>query len=409
MKLEKTFPIYTKIHASGNVGWRVDMGYIQGKRRYIGFPTEADAKRHQKRCLELQAKQRPADLRDLSESMRHEVLAALAKLRAHNATITQAVDYFLKHARPASANATLGEVMEEFRKAKLKAGMSHKYIKTSRDTFFEPFKKHFKDCFISEITSQDCEDYIFQSKKWNATTQRSHIRHLSVLFNFAVDKGFLAYNPIEKVTKPKRPPSTSRERVVTVDNAIKILQFALKHGYKSECAALVLMLFCGVRTEEVARLDWDDIKLDDETPVVNLYEDITKTGKSRINLIPDNALEWLQLLRSTGPVAGPKYEGRMRYLRKKANADFLQNSARISFASYHLARFEDAPKTAFLLGHDNPTLLYNTYKALVTKAESERYWSITPTYAGVVEQYEPTQGDIDAARAEGILKALRRK
>lgn len=407
MSLEKTFPIYKKVHASGNVGWRVDMGVVGGKRVFKSFTKETSAKVYQKRCLEAQAKRKPADLRDLDESSRHEVLAALAKLRSYNATITQAVDFFLKHAKPDNANATIGEVMEEFREAKTKAGMSKKYIQTSWNTFFVPFKNKFKDCMMSELTADDCEAYIYASKTWNATTKRSHIRHLSVLCNYAVERGCLGYNPFSKVIKPKRPASTSSERVATVDNVIKLLRHALENDYKPECAALVLILFCGVRTDEVARITWDSVRLDEEKPAVHLYDNVTKTGKTRINIIPSNALEWLNLLRSTGPVVSSSYESRMRSLRKNAKAEFKQNSARISFASYHIARFEDAPKTAFMLGHDNPTLLYNTYKALVTKNEAERFWRITPDYDGKHTLLRtPSEAELTEARSAHLRKLL---
>jgi integrase len=409
VSLEKSFPIYKKTHASGNVGWRVDMGFVGSKRIFKSFPDEASALRFQKRCLETQAKKRPVDLRDLSDVMRHEVLAALAKLRDHNATIAQAVDFFLKHARPAKVNVTIGEVMDEFKASKLKGGQSHKYINTAWTSFFVPFRDHFKNCFMTELTTEDCERYVFKSKTWSPTTRRTHTRHLSVLCNFAVEKGFVGYNPFKKITKIKKPAGTSKHRVVSVENVIKLLRYALDHNYKAECASLVLVLFCGVRVEEVSRLNWEDIKLDAETPEVVLSENVTKTGKSRINAIPPNALQWLKLLQGKGMITSENYEGRMRYLRSKANAEFKQNSARISFASYHLARYGNGPKTAFLLGHDNPTLLYNTYKALVTKDDSIRYWKITPDYDGVERDLTPTADQINEARRRGIAKALAAK
>ena len=336
MSLEKTFPIYKKTHKSGNVGFRVDMGKIGKKRIFKSFPDEESAKRFQTQCLKAEAKKRPVDLRDLDDLLRHEVLGALAKLRDYNASITEAVDFFIMHSRPTKSNATIGEVMEAFRSSKMKAVLSSKYLDTAWRSFFVPFRDHFKDCRISEVTTEACEKYIYKSKTWSTTSRRSHLRHLSVLFNFAKGSKYVGINPFDEVQKPKKPPSTSKGRVVTVDNVIKLLQYAREHGYKQECAALVLILFCGVRVDEVARLKWEDIHLDADKPVVVLGESQTKTGKSRINKIPPNALEWLTLLRATGSIAPPNYEGRMRYLRQKAKAEFKQNSARISSASYHV-------------------------------------------------------------------------
>lgn len=408
MSLEKTFPIYKKTHKSGNVGFRVDMGKIGKKRIFKSFPSEASAQTFQRKCLAAEAKKKPVELRDLEDLMRHEVLAALAKLREYNAGITEAVDFFIRHARTSKANATIGEVMTEFKAAKLKGGRTSKYLDTAWNSFFVPFRDHFKNCEIADVTSQECEKYVFKSKVWNATTRRSHIRHLSVLFNFAKDKKYTGINPFDDVEMPKKPASTSKKRVVTVDNVIKFLRYAYDNGYRQECAAMVLILFCGVRVDEVARLTWEDVHLDADRPEVVLGEDQTKTGSGRINRIPANALEWLKSLRGKGLITPPNYENRMRYLRQKTKAGFKQNSARVSFASYHLARYEDAPKTAFLLGHDNPTLLYKNYKAVVTKEEAIRFWKITPDYNGEDIVHRVTEEDIQRARAAGIAKGMAR-
>jgi hypothetical protein len=129
-----------------------------------------------------------------------------------------------------------------------------------------------------------------------------------------------------------------------------------------------------------------------------------------VNPIPENAVAWLKELRSRGKITPKNFEGRMRYLRKKSNSGYKQNSARISFASYHVAMFEDPAKTSLLLGHQSPSLLWNTYRALVTKAEAERYWLITPTYDGkTTSKAEPSQAEIDAARAKRLQRALAEK
>jgi integrase len=132
--------------------------------------------------------------------------------------------------------------------------------------------------------------------------------------------------------------------------------------------------------DEVAKVEWEQVKLDEDAPVVVLDE--TKANRRRVNLLPKNALEWLKKLRGKGKITPENFGGRMRYLRRVSKVEYKQNAARISFASYHVAMHEDAAKTSLLLGHQNPSLLWNTYRALVTKADAERYWKITPDYDG---------------------------
>jgi site-specific recombinase XerD len=53
------------------------------------------------------------------------------------------------------------------------------------------------------------------------------------------------------------------------------------------------------------------------------------------------------------------------------------NALRHSFASYHLAKHGDATKTAFQMGND-PVVVHQSYKALVSNGDVERYWSLRP-------------------------------
>ena len=171
MSAPKTFKIYEKHHASGNLGYRVDMGIIGGRRVFKSFSTKAAAEKHRIACVEAEEKKKPVELRDLDEVSKHEVLAALARLRTHNATITTAVAFYLKHARPPKAHAKISEVMNAFKAVKMKAGRSEKYLETAWKSFFVPFRDQFKDRQVADITSDAVEKYIYRSKKWNATSR----------------------------------------------------------------------------------------------------------------------------------------------------------------------------------------------------------------------------------------------
>jgi hypothetical protein len=161
----------------------------------------------------------------------------------------------------------------------------------------------------------------------------------------------------------------------------------------------------------------------------------------RINALPDNAVEWLRLCnddgKAKGIVAPINYIGRMMRLRKRFYRDiegqrkyekqiaagvkvkkapklysfpidgdltYRQNSARICFASYHIAFHDDAAKTSMLLGHQTSSvLLYTTYRALVTKAQAERYWKIRPNKDATAIV---SQADLAAKRRASLAKSV---
>ena len=64
-----------------------------------------------------------------------------------------------------------------------------------------------------------------------------------------------------------------------------------------------------------------------------------------------------------------------------------------------------------LLGHQNPALLWNTYRALVTKKEAEKYWKITPTYDGKDEINEApvTAEEASTAAMARVVKKVNTK
>jgi integrase len=69
---------------------------------------------------------------------------------------------------------------------------------------------------------------------------------------------------------------------------------------------------------------------------------------------------------------------RMKRIKAAAGLRAPHNALRHSFASYHLAMWQDASKTAFELGHARPDMLYRHYRNLVTKEAAEAYWALTP-------------------------------
>ena len=62
--------------------------------------------------------------------------------------------------------------------------------------------------------------------------------------------------------------------------------------------------------------------------------------------------------------------------------EWPQNALRHSFASYHLAHFNDAALLALELGHTNSNLVFQHYRQLVKPKQAERYWKIAPAVAG---------------------------
>jgi integrase len=360
--------------------------------------------------LEKQALKNPAALSDLDELGRASVRHALERLKPYDASITEAVDFYVKFAKPPKGKITIQEAMDLFQKDKSGEGASDTYLKNSKRSFFVPFRDSFKNCLMNDVTPTRAHQYIYGRDSWNKTTKNSHIRHLRALYSFVKKKGHVTMDPFASVPFAKDRQDKITDKVLPVAGAKKLLQIALDSGRKAACASLALVLFCGIRVEEVERVTWQAIDLDSEKPVIDLKHG--KNGRRRVNPISANAVHWLRSCQcSKGRVAPKNYTKAMQRLRRKAKVVYKQNAARHSFASYHIAHFGDAAKTAILLGHPNPSLLYSTYRELVKVADAERYWNIIPASAEAAQEKARQEADEqarqDAEAASNCEQAMR--
>lgn len=79
------------------------------------------------------------------------------------------------------------------------------------------------------------------------------------------------------------------------------------------------------------------------------------------------------------------YRARLNDAKEAAGiAVWPHNALRHSYASYNLAAFENAAALAGEMGHGSTKMIYEHYRALVTKAKGESFWTIMPAPGGKV-------------------------
>jgi len=143
--------------------------------------------------------------------------------------------------------------------------------------------------------------------------------------------------------------------------------------------ALVIGFFAGLRTAEIERLDWREIDL--KRGFIEITAAKAKSSQRRLVEIQPNLRSWLQpLAKLSGPVrlSEMRHKDRLNLARTSAGIAWPANACRHSFASYHLALFQDAAKTALQLGHTNTAVLFQHYRELATPDEAKAYFAITP-------------------------------
>jgi integrase len=144
------------------------------------------------------------------------------------------------------------------------------------------------------------------------------------------------------------------------------------------CAKLALEAFAGLRFSSAARLVKADVNFKDKG--ITLPAAKIKTRRRHyIDGLPPNLWRWLRV---ASPEAWTLTE--RQYLTLKGEAFTLAgvtnpgNVLRHSFCSYHVAANKDAARTAVILCHANPSMLYQHYKGRATEKDARSYFCIKP-------------------------------
>lgn len=235
---------------------------------------------------------------------------------------------------------------------------------------------------IAEITSDDVRKFMQSLNKPEAALVPAW-QSIRLLFNTAVQDGQLKVSPLVGLKAPKYERKTPE--VLTPEQAERWLLTVLEHR-PGQLAYYVLSFFAGLRSEEITRLKWDYVDLDEGC--INLPAAITKTNVAREVALSPNARLWLRICNRDGVMVISKTEADARdWVRKRllpiAGLKYWpHNSGRHSFVSYHCAYFRNDYLTASEAGHE-VRILKRYYKAGVTRKDAHKYWSIVPPGSGV--------------------------
>jgi integrase len=185
-------------------------------------------------------------------------------------------------------------------------------------------------------------------------------------------RGYATENPIAKIRKPKTPDAPIE--VFTPEQ----LQALLNAAEPSILPFLAIGAFAGLRHAEIGRLDWNEVKLDRNFIEVTALK--SKPASRRLVTIQPNPKAWLTPLARPSGKAQPPNAGKLREAAqlRAGIGKWSTNALRHSFASYHLAEFQDAPALALQMGHTTTAMLFAHYREVVTPESAEAYWQILP-------------------------------
>jgi site-specific recombinase XerC len=349
-------------------------------------------------------KQQGRDFFALTEAERRDVAAVMPKLRESGITIGDAARFALARMRPAGAGKRVADVVEELRASKQQRFERGDLRRPSLRDFLTRTNRLIEamgNRAVGEVTGAEIKAWLIGLKLEPRNTFNL-LRVVSEVFKFAHQRRYIADNPLDELARVDRKEiiglaaEAKEPAILTVDQATRLLASAREtNSVLHLLPAVVLGLFCGLRTEECKRIAWESVHLADTPPLVTVDRAIAKKRRIRHVTIPDNAVAWLTLCpERKGKLTGedPTEDGFHRRFRKliqhagfgrnvkgKWVTEWESNAMRHSFGSYHYALHGDSLETSRLLGHKaSDQVLFDHYRALAGKAQAEAYFAIRP-------------------------------
>jgi integrase len=302
---------------------------------------------------------------ELSAAELHESAGALKELEKAGMTLTEAIQFAIRHAKPPAGVLSVAKAIE--------AALAEKG-KSKRPTYLADLGKRwrrFERWLPAEnhMTENPCLGMTVEE----STTKKSAVRILSIeearKLLHLVAVGF-------KVEAEEREKSSWRGKFGALSLTVPPMDMV---------PIIAVGCFGGVRPEESARMTWDMV--DFKRTHIDLPAEITKDGDRRIVDMPDNLIEWLLPCRKECGLLYPVNFRRKRWALCRAMAwkEWPDDILRHSYGSYHLAKHRNAALTAEQMGHKNARMLYAHYREVVKEVSAiDEYWKLTPELSAKV-------------------------
>lgn len=302
-----------------------------------------------------------------------EEIGAIREARAAGVDLGAAVAAWIKGREESGTARTVAEVVRGRMAAMGRENLSARYVRDVR-SMAEALIDALGARLVPSVTSEMLSGVLWAGNP-AVETVRSRYRRAHGIFEWARARGMVGRNPMDLIKAPKRQ---AREEIaiLTVSEMRQLLATA---EAKDPPVAAVIALggFAGIRSAELHRLDWGQVKRD--AGIIEILAAKSKTRSRRIIRIQPCLASWLQSAPAAGPVwlsnGRKRWESVLRAAGWSGGKRWPANALRHSFASYHLAHFRSAAETALECGH-SAEVLFAHYRELVTPVDAADWWEI---------------------------------
>ena len=393
-----TVTIYKVAQTKGGaeyVSFRVAYYDSEGKRRQEAFADYGEADRAARNVvanitqgdakgLTLTAAERIAYLRakaaleplGIPIDTAAQTIAEAVKLMGGN-FVMEACRHFARTNGASITKKAVQEIVDELIADKEADQCSAVYVRDLR-TRLGAFAKAFQRP-MANITGHEIDAWL-KAQELSPRSRRNYRQAINCLAQYSIGKKYLPkdWSELDAVSIPK-----NRHVDITIyhpDELAKML---------AACPAdmvpfIAVGAFAGLRTAEIVRLDWRDIRL--AQGLIEVPASKAKTASRRLVPITPNLAEWLKPhAKAFGPVCDPSqvHHGFKRITRPDSGITWKRNALRHSFISYRVAQIQNVPQVALEAGN-SPQMIFSNYRELVTPQDAAAWFAISPQAAANV-------------------------
>jgi len=299
---------------------------------------------------------------------------ASARKAAGEIPLADAVRFYRANRKDLLIPRTLAQVAEEFIESRRANGSSEIHVRNCRDYLGRLTGQMRAN--IADVTTAELNKFI-RSQKTLGPVSRNSLRGTSVsMFRFAKRQNYLHpdRDTVADMTESCKVPETE----ITIFTPEEMTKMLLA-SHARLLPVLAIGAFAGIRTAEIKRLHWEDIKW--ERGHIEIAGRKAKTASRRLVPLTDNLKAWLKPWRDeTGEIVSfDDVSGALCDVAVKAGiaGGWRRNALRHSFISYRVAKTGDVPRTALEAGN-SPEMIFRHYRAVVDESAAEEWFGIMP-------------------------------
>lgn len=395
-----TVRIYPRNAERGRSAGFYVASYASGKRRLLWFTDLREAKAEASRIAALMnagdaagAAMTGDERRDLLRATEvvapfqldvptaATLFAEAAKLVGpHNVVL--ACREFARRSPASRERLPMAKAADDYHDAKATKGRSPRLLQDLRSRLGRFVAEH-PGKALGDFTTADVQQWLDRlrcgdGRPVSAQTRRNFATVLSGLFEHYRRRGALLENPCKDLER-----DTVRRTGDVGFWTPAETEALLRAAPDVVLPALVVGLFCGLRTEEAARLRWGDVDFDQRHVAVRAGD--AKTASRRLVPLPDNAVRWLLPHRGREtealfPEHATNLPKRVTALCAAAGVRRVANGARHSWVTYRVALTGDVARTALEAGN-SATVIHSHYRGLAKPEDAARFFALGPEAA----------------------------